>query len=76
MPITADDAEEHMNPDSRRGRFIAPIADVSASAPTNKFRTACAASSCVEVMIICSAARPALLAASAISAAFSPRRIR
>jgi len=30
MPITADDAEEQMNPDSRRGRFIAPIADVSA----------------------------------------------
>ena len=30
MPITADDADEQITPDSRRGRCIAPIADVSA----------------------------------------------
>lgn len=31
MPIAADDADEQITPDSRRGRFIAPIADVSAN---------------------------------------------
>jgi hypothetical protein len=30
-PVGADDADEQNTPDPRRGRFIAPIADLSAS---------------------------------------------